>query len=64
MDGEAVFFIVFLMCCCAIGGCIGGGREATNRYQTNAVKAGVAHYVVDPQTGCVTFEYISPKSAQ
>lgn len=31
---------------------------------TDAIEAGVAHYVVDPHTGEVRFEFITPKTQE
>ncbi len=49
--------ILFLL---LIGFLIGALCEANSRRE-DAIKAGVAHWTINPTTGKKTFEYIAPK---
>lgn len=50
----AAFVILF------IGAWVGWDKGLTHA-EREAIKAGVAHYTVNPQTGETKFEYLTPK---
>ncbi len=62
---PVILGLIGVLTCCVLSftlGAIWGGLDAIKYQHNAAVKAGVAHYTVNPQTGETKFEYITKET--